>query len=51
MKQLIVLLATMILGLAIGALVVGFGDDAENMADKVTGQLDSVITSTSAVTW
>lgn len=42
MKQLIVLIATIILGLAIGSFIMGFSDDAEilaNSASKSVNQL------------
>ncbi|MCF0150505.1 MAG: hypothetical protein HUJ80_03750 [Firmicutes bacterium] len=44
MKQLIVLISTMILGIAIAALVLGFKTDAVSMADSVSGQMNTMIT-------
>ena len=46
MKQLIVLVATIILGLAIGGIITGFADDADSMADKATSSMSSVVVST-----
>ena len=36
MKQLIVLVATIILGLAIGGIITGFASDAESIADTAS---------------
>ena len=45
MKQLIVLVATIILGLVIGGIVMGFGDDAQAIADVATNSFDVVTAS------
>lgn len=49
MKQLIVLVATIILGLAIGGIITGFAGDAEVIADVASNSISNI--SGSAVTW
>ncbi|MBR0140544.1 MAG: hypothetical protein IJM17_09720 [Firmicutes bacterium] len=44
MKQLIVLISTVILGIAIAAMVLGFRNDASKLAGTVSGQIDSMVT-------
>ena len=44
MKQLIVLISTVILGIAIAAMVLGFRTDAQKLAGTVSGQIDSMVT-------
>lgn len=39
MKQLIVLISTVVLGIAIAGLVLGFREPAENLKESVTSQL------------
>lgn len=49
MKQLIVLVATVILGLAIGGIITGFATDAEEVASAASTSMDKIAAST--VTW
>ena len=49
MKQLIVLVATIILGLAIGGIITGFASDAESIADTASKSLGKI--AESAVDW
>jgi len=49
MKQLIVLVATIILGLAIGGIITGFATDAEGVAEVASKSMDKIAEST--VTW
>ena len=48
MKQLIVLISTVILGIAIAAMVLGFRTDAGTLAGTVSGQIDGLVTEFSA---
>ena len=43
MKQLIVMIATVILGSAIGTIVMGFGGEASEMKESVDSKLGNVI--------
>ena len=49
MKQLIVLVATIILGLAIGGIITGFANDAEKIAGTASKSMQNI--SGSAVNW
>lgn len=49
MKQLIVIVATIILGLAIGGIITGFAGDAEKIADTASKSMQKIGEST--VTW
>mgnify|MGYP006908978107 CR=1 FL=1 len=42
MKQLIVLVATIILGLAIGGIITGFASDAESIADTASKSMGKI---------
>lgn len=42
MKQIIVLVATIILGLALSGFIMGFSDDAEGLADNVSTGIDKL---------
>ena len=42
MKQLIVLIATVILGIAIAGLVLSFGDTAADLHDSATAKIETV---------
>ena len=44
MKQLIVLLATIILGLGIAAVVIGLGDNADKISDGTVNSIESFFT-------
>ncbi|MDD2217842.1 MAG: hypothetical protein PHW03_00825 [Eubacteriales bacterium] len=44
MKQIIVLVATIILGLALSGFIVGFSDDAEDLAGNVSTGIDKLST-------
>ena len=46
MKQLIVLVATVILGIAIAGLVLGFQDNAETISENAETRLESVFATT-----
>ena len=46
MKQLIVLVATIILGLAVGGVITGFATDAENISDTATKSMEKISEST-----
>ena len=48
MKQLIVLIATIILGLAIGGMITGFSDDAENLTGQASDAMDAITVTSSA---
>ena len=51
MKQLIVLLATIILGLAIGAIITGFSNDATTISDNVTSRMEKTVSSSAIGSW
>ena len=42
MKQLIVLVATIILGISIGGIVLGFNDTAQDLGNSAIGGLNSI---------
>ena len=42
MKQIIILVATIILGLAIGSFVIGFSNDAETLATNASGGITTL---------
>ena len=42
MKQLIVLIATMVLGVGIAGIVLGFGNTAKDVSKDVTGQVKAL---------
>ncbi len=44
MKQLIVLVATVMLGIAIGGMVMGFNGQADQVRDSVSGNINDIIT-------
>ena len=44
MKQLIVLVATVMLGIAIGGMVMGFSGQADQVRDSVSGNITDIIT-------
>jgi hypothetical protein len=41
MKQMIVLMATIILGIALSAMILGFRDTAQDITDSTTDQIES----------
>jgi hypothetical protein len=43
MKQLIVMVATVLLGIAIGSVVMSFGDQADVIAESVNGNIGGVM--------
>ena len=43
MKQFIVLVTTIILGIALAAMILGFKQPAQNLSDNVTNALNSTI--------
>ena len=43
MKQLIVLIATIVLGIAISGIVSGFGTTAQAMGTSVTSQMNAIV--------
>jgi hypothetical protein len=43
MKQLIVLVATIILGIAVAVMVMGLSTEADKVSDSVGGNIDSII--------
>ena len=44
MKDLIVLISTIILGIAIAFMVMGFKTDAQNITDSVSGSITDLVT-------
>jgi hypothetical protein len=44
MKQLIVLVATVMLGIAIGGMVMGFSGQADQVRDQVSGNVEDIVT-------
>lgn len=49
MKQIIVLLATVILGVSLGAVVLGFKGTADGMASAAKGDIQALTTSMSGI--
>lgn len=41
MKQIIVLVATIVLGIAIGGFIIGFSDDAEELANNTSSSISA----------
>ena len=48
MKQLIVMVATIMLGIAIGVMVMGFTSEAEKVKGSVTSNVDKIVQSYTA---
>lgn len=47
MKEFIVILSTVLLGIILAGLVLGFGDKAETLNESVSSQLDGVFSAAS----